>query len=179
MAGLVRAAKKEGRLNVYALAPDWANYGEMIRTFEDKYGIQVHNENPGGTSQLALGAADKRRGQDRAVDALDLGTLVEASRSLGASRLVTLWRVVLPNLRGAVVGGAVLSLAMVLGEYTVASVLGYRPFAVWMVEVGGQDAELAGAAAMLGLLLTWGLLLLLTTVAGGRARRAGKQRKNA
>ncbi|MGD3111053.1 extracellular solute-binding protein [Streptomyces sp. YGL11-2] len=74
MAGLVRAAKKEGRLNVYALAPDWANYGEMIRTFERRYGIQVHNENPGGTSQLALGAADKRRGQDRAVDALDLGT---------------------------------------------------------------------------------------------------------
>ncbi|MGD3111055.1 ABC transporter permease [Streptomyces sp. YGL11-2] len=119
------------------------------------------------------------RSLDAGLRAVDLGTLVEASRSLGASRLVTLWRVVLPNLRGAVVGGAVLSLAMVLGEYTVASVLGYRPFAVWMVEVGGQDAELAGAAAMLSLLLTWGLLLLLTTVAGGRARRAGEQRKNA
>ncbi|MFI7098422.1 extracellular solute-binding protein [Streptomyces sp. NPDC050161] len=74
MDALVRAAKKEGRLNVYALAPDWADYGEMIKTFEDTYGIHVNNENPGGSSQLALGAADKRRGQDRAVDALDLGT---------------------------------------------------------------------------------------------------------
>ncbi|QZY20538.1 extracellular solute-binding protein [Streptomyces decoyicus] len=74
MGALVKAAKKEGRLNVYALAPDWANYGEMIKTFERKYGIEVNNENPGGSSQLALGAADKRRGQDRAVDALDLGT---------------------------------------------------------------------------------------------------------
>lgn len=74
MDALVKAAKKEGRLNVYALAPDWANYGEMIKTFEKRYGIDVHNENPGGSSQLALGAADKRRGQDRAVDALDLGT---------------------------------------------------------------------------------------------------------
>ncbi|WP_205571277.1 extracellular solute-binding protein [Streptomyces sp. YIM 130001] len=71
---LVEAAKKEGKLNVYALAPDWANYGEMIAAFEKKYGIKVNNENPGGSSQQALNAAAKRKGQDRAVDALDLGT---------------------------------------------------------------------------------------------------------
>ncbi|WP_415952094.1 ABC transporter substrate-binding protein [Streptomyces sp. KLOTTS4A1] len=71
---LVEAAKKEGKLNVYALAPDWANYGEMIETFEKKYGIEVNNEDPGGSSQGALNAAAKRKGQDRAVDALDLGT---------------------------------------------------------------------------------------------------------
>ncbi|MFI7098424.1 ABC transporter permease [Streptomyces sp. NPDC050161] len=118
------------------------------------------------------------RSLDAGLRAVDLGTLVEASRSLGAGRLATLARVVLPNLRSAVVGGAVLGLAMVLGEYTVASVLGYRPFAVWMVEVGDADAELAGAAAMLSLFLTWGLLLLLTTLAGGRARRPRTQRKS-
>ncbi|MDI3421738.1 extracellular solute-binding protein [Streptomyces luteolus] len=71
---LVAAAKKEGELNVYALAPDWANYGEMIKAFEKKYGIEVNNENPGGSSQQALNAAAKRKGQPRAVDALDLGT---------------------------------------------------------------------------------------------------------
>ncbi|MGP3975525.1 ABC transporter substrate-binding protein [Streptomyces sp. 8N114] len=71
---LVKAAKKEGELNVYALAPTWANYGQMIKTFEKKYGIEVHNEDPGGSSQGALNAAAKRKGQDRAVDALDLGT---------------------------------------------------------------------------------------------------------
>ncbi|MFC7309840.1 extracellular solute-binding protein [Streptomyces monticola] len=71
---LVAAAKKEGELNVYALAPDWANYGEMIKAFEKKYGIKVNNENPGGSSQQALNAAAKRKGQPRAVDALDLGT---------------------------------------------------------------------------------------------------------
>ncbi|MDJ1136113.1 ABC transporter substrate-binding protein [Streptomyces iconiensis] len=71
---LVKAAKKEGELNVYALAPTWSNYGEMIKTFEKKYGIKVHNEDPGGSSQGALNAAAKRKGQDRAVDALDLGT---------------------------------------------------------------------------------------------------------
>ncbi|WP_328317735.1 ABC transporter substrate-binding protein [Streptomyces sp. NBC_00388] len=74
MAALAKAAKKEGTLNVYALAPDWANYGEMISAFRKKYGIKVNNENPGGSSQQALNAAAKRKGQDRAVDALDLGT---------------------------------------------------------------------------------------------------------
>ncbi|MEC4020059.1 extracellular solute-binding protein [Streptomyces sp. H27-D2] len=74
MKKLVAAAKKEGALNVYALAPDWSNYGEMIKTFEKKYGIKVNNENPGGSSQEALSAAEKRKGQDRAVDTLDLGT---------------------------------------------------------------------------------------------------------
>ncbi|GAA2091232.1 extracellular solute-binding protein [Streptomyces albiaxialis] len=79
---LVKAAKKEGELNVYALAPTWANYGEMIRAFEKKYGIEVNNEDPGGSSQGALNAAAKRKGQDRAVDALDLGTaFMQAAKS--------------------------------------------------------------------------------------------------
>lgn len=74
MKQLVAAAEKEGELNVYALAPNWANYGEMIKAFEKKYAIEVNNEDPGGSSQGALNAAAKRKGQDRAVDALDLGT---------------------------------------------------------------------------------------------------------
>ena len=36
------AAKKEGALNVIALPPDWANYGEIIKAFGDKYGIKVN-----------------------------------------------------------------------------------------------------------------------------------------
>ena len=111
------------------------------------------------------------RSLDAGLRAVDLKTLVEASRSLGASRTATLCRVVLPNLRHALVSGAVLSLAMVLGEFTVASVLGFTPFAVWMVQTGETEAQLSVAAAMLSLLITWGLLLLLTTLAGGRARR--------
>ncbi|WP_016908411.1 ABC transporter permease [Streptomyces xiaopingdaonensis] len=110
------------------------------------------------------------RSLDAGLRAVDLRTLVEASRSLGASRTATICRVVVPNLRSSVVSGAVLSLAMVLGEYTVATVLGFEPFAVWMVQVGEYEAQLSVAAAMLSLLLTWGLLLLLTNIAGGRAR---------
>ncbi|MGP3975523.1 ABC transporter permease [Streptomyces sp. 8N114] len=119
------------------------------------------------------------RSLDGGLRAVDLKTLVEASRSLGASRLGTLCRVVVPNLRPAIVSGAVLSLAMVLGEFTVANVLGFEPFSVWMVHVGEYEAQLSVAAAMLSLLITWGLLLLLTNLAGGRTRdrRARDRRK--
>src|ERR1039458_10601597 len=48
MAGLIRAAKKEGTLNVITLPADWANYGNIINDFEKKYGIKVNSENPDG-----------------------------------------------------------------------------------------------------------------------------------
>ena len=41
MSKLVAAAKKEGTLNVIALPPTWANYGNIIKTFTAKYGIKV------------------------------------------------------------------------------------------------------------------------------------------
>ncbi|MDQ8705769.1 ABC transporter permease subunit [Streptomyces sp. LHD-70] len=117
------------------------------------------------------------RSLDAGLRAVDLRTLVEAARSLGASRTQTLLQVIAPNLRQAVMGGAVLSLAMVLGEYSVASVLGFEPFAVWMVNVGDSEAQLSVAAAMLSLLFTWGLLLLLTALAGGRTVTTQSRRK--
>ena len=45
---------------------------------------------------------------------------------------------VLPNLRGALLSAAFLTLALVLGEYTVAALLGFQPFAVWIVNVSGS-----------------------------------------
>src|SRR6185437_10672184 len=50
LADLVKAAKKEGHLNTIALPPDWANYGEMMSTFQKKYGIKITNSNPDGSS---------------------------------------------------------------------------------------------------------------------------------
>nr|WP_236061042.1 ABC transporter permease subunit [Actinacidiphila acididurans] len=106
---------------------------------------------------------------DAGLRALDLATLVEAARNLGASWPRTVVQVVLPNLRGALLNTAFLTLALVLGEYTVASILGYQPFAVWIVSLGGSDAQVSVAVSVLSLVLTWLLLLLLA--AAGRARR--------
>jgi putative spermidine/putrescine transport system substrate-binding protein len=70
---LVEAAKAEGELNVIALPPDWANYGAMISTFEEKYGITVNSANPEGSSQDEINAVQQLGTQDRAPDVLDLG----------------------------------------------------------------------------------------------------------
>src|SRR5690606_6336636 len=69
---LVEAAKKEGRLHVIALPPDWANYGEIIKTFESTYGITIESEDPDASSADEINAVTTRKGQDRAPDGLDL-----------------------------------------------------------------------------------------------------------
>lgn len=74
MTALVAAAKKEGQLNVIALPPDWANYGEIIKAFQTKYGIKVNSANPDGSSQDEINAVKTLKGQSRQPDVMDLGT---------------------------------------------------------------------------------------------------------
>jgi putative spermidine/putrescine transport system substrate-binding protein len=74
MDALIEAAQEEGELNVIALPRDWANYGEMLDTFSEKYDITINEANPTGSSQDELNAVESQRGQDRAPDVLDLGT---------------------------------------------------------------------------------------------------------
>lgn len=73
---LVAAAKKEGQLNVIALPPDWANYGEIIKAFTQKYGIKVDSAQPDASSQDEINAANQLKGQGNAPDVFDLGAAV-------------------------------------------------------------------------------------------------------
>ncbi|WP_331446005.1 ABC transporter permease [Streptomyces xanthochromogenes] len=114
------------------------------------------------------------RSLEAGLRAVDVRTLVEAARDLGASWPRALFTVVLPNLRTALLNASFLALALVLGEFTVASLLGFQPFAVWIVQASGANAQLSVAVSLLSLLLTWGLLLVLTGLArtrGGRGAR--------
>ncbi len=72
LAQLVAAAKKEGRLNVIALPPDWVNYGECISTFSKKYGIPITSDNPNGTSAQENQAIVSLKGDPRAPDCVDV-----------------------------------------------------------------------------------------------------------
>jgi putative spermidine/putrescine transport system substrate-binding protein len=76
MDGLVAAAKKEGELNVIALPPDWANYGTIIKSFADKYGIKVNSAQPDAASQDEINAANQQKGRSTAPDVFDLGQSV-------------------------------------------------------------------------------------------------------
>ena len=62
MDALVEAAQEEGELNVIALPPDWANYGEIIKAFADKYDIKVNSDQPDGASQDEINAANQLEG---------------------------------------------------------------------------------------------------------------------
>ena len=92
MEELVKAAQDEGTLNVIALPPDWANYGEMISTFEEKYDIEVNSDQPDGASQDEINAANDLAGTERAPDVFDLGQSVAlANTDMFAPYQVETW----------------------------------------------------------------------------------------
>jgi len=92
MDALVTAAKEEGELNVIALPPDWANYGEIIKAFTAKYGIKVNSAQPDGSSQDEINAVNQLKGSGRAPDVLDLGMAVAlANTKLFAPYQVATW----------------------------------------------------------------------------------------
>jgi putative spermidine/putrescine transport system substrate-binding protein len=76
MDALVKAAKKEGELNVIALPPTWANYGNIIKAFENKYSIKINSQLPDGASQDEINAANQQAGKSTAPDVFDLGQSV-------------------------------------------------------------------------------------------------------
>ncbi|WP_435971605.1 ABC transporter permease [Streptomyces sp. Qhu_M48] len=116
------------------------------------------------------------RSLDAGLRAVDVPTLVEAARNCGAGWLHVLLRVVLPNLRSSLAGAAFLTLALVLGEFTIASLLGFRPFAVWIVSISGAHARMSVAVSLLSLVITWLLLLALSRAGTAQAGAPGTAR---
>ena len=97
---LIEAAKKEGKLNVIALPPDWANYGEIIKAFTAKYGIPIDSAQPDANSQDEINAANQLKGQDRAPDVFDLGANVAiANTAIFAPYKVTAFNDIPANLK--------------------------------------------------------------------------------
>jgi putative spermidine/putrescine transport system substrate-binding protein len=92
MSKLIAAAKEEGKLNVIALPPTWANYGTIIKDFKAKYGITVNSQNPTGSSQDEVNAVKSENGTAKAPDVLDVGMAVAlVSTSLFAPYKVSTW----------------------------------------------------------------------------------------
>ena len=113
------------------------------------------------------------RALDVGLRALDLATLTEAGQSLGANMGQIIRLVVLPNLRSALLGSLLLTLAVVIGEFTFANVLLFRTFAVFMNQIGQHEATEAAALAMVSFLITWGAMAGVLFVGRGRAPVGG------
>ncbi len=112
------------------------------------------------------------RAIDAALSAIDLQTLSEAARSLGASWTRTILAVVVPNIWSGVVSAAFISIAVVLGEYTIASLSGYQNLQVVIVLTGKADGPTSVAASLAVLLL--GIVLLMALSLLTRGRREGE-----
>ena len=118
------------------------------------------------------------RSLDAGLRALDLQTLVDAASSLGAGWRTTLCRVLLPNMRAAVLSATVLTVALVLGEFTMASLDQYQTFPVWIVAFDQTIGPVSVAASLLALFVTWLFLLLIITLGRRRVRRPAAARSN-
>lgn len=73
MDALIEAAQAEGEFNSMGLYEDWANYGEVLQAFSEKYGIDINNDVSAGSSQDLINAVQSRQGQDNSLDYLDTG----------------------------------------------------------------------------------------------------------
>jgi putative spermidine/putrescine transport system permease protein len=110
------------------------------------------------------------RALDAGLAAIDLKTLSEAARSLGAGWGTVMLRIVIPNMPSAILNACLLSVALVLGEYTVANLLNFQNLQVEIAYVGLVNAGTSTAVAVGALLLAFIILMVLALV-GGRLQQ--------
>jgi putative spermidine/putrescine transport system permease protein len=112
------------------------------------------------------------RALDAGLSAIDLRTLVDASRSLGAGWTRTLFRVLVPNLTSALISSAFLTATVVLGEFTIASLLLKETLPAFNQELALRQVQGGFALGLLALLVTTILLALITMLTRRRATTA-------
>ena len=110
------------------------------------------------------------RALDAGLAAIDVKTLSEAARSLGASWFTVMWRVIVPNISSAILNASFLSVALVLGEYTIAQNLLYNNLQVEIAALGRANAGVSIAVSAASLLFAFVLLILLSLFNRGRGR---------
>ncbi len=99
------------------------------------------------------------RALDVGLRSVDVRTLTEAAQSLGATTGQTLRWVILPNIRGALLGGSLLVLTVVMGEFTMANVMLFYTFPVYINYVGETHATPAAALTVISFGITWAAML--------------------
>ena len=122
---------------------------------------------------VALALPYMYRAVDTGLRTIDVQTLTEAANILGANTLTILLQVIFPNILVAVLSGAFLTLAIVVGEFTIASLLNVPVFGVYMQNIGANRAFEPAALAVISFVITWaamGMIQLLARFAPKTAR---------
>lgn len=107
---------------------------------------------------VALGLPYMYRAVDTGLRTIDVATLTEAATILGANQVSVITQVIFPNIIVAVLSGAFLTLAIVVGEFTIASLLGVQVFGVYMQNIGANRAYEPAALSIISFVLTWGAM---------------------
>ncbi len=117
------------------------------------------------------------RSLDAGVRSLDVHTLVEAARARGGGGGTTMWRVLLPNMRAAILSATVLTVALVLGEFTMASLDQYQTFPTWIYLFEQYNSHVSVAASLMSLFVTWVVLLGISLIGrpGKRFQKEGRR----
>jgi putative spermidine/putrescine transport system permease protein len=117
------------------------------------------------------------RAVDTGLAAIDVRTLTEAAQSMGSGWTRILWRVIFPNLRTSLLSGAFLTLAIVVGEYTIATFLARNDaFGVYLSLLGRSQPYTPAAVSLISFGLTWlamGAIAFLGRGTRGRIQVAG------
>jgi len=101
------------------------------------------------------------RAVDSGLRSIDIRTLTEAAESLGASWPTILFKVIFPNVRVAILSGAFLTFAIVIGEFTLASLLNRPAFGPYLQLVGANRAYEPAALAIIAFVITWACMGLI------------------
>jgi putative spermidine/putrescine transport system permease protein len=111
------------------------------------------------------------RSVDSGLRAIDIRTLTEAAQSMGAGWFTILVRIILPNLRVALLSGAFLSLAIVIGEFTMAVYLARPAFGPYLALLGANRAYEPAAVSLISFGVTWLAMIAIALIGRGSRTR--------
>ncbi len=124
-------------------------------------------------SYVTLSMPYMYRAVDTGLRAIDVRTLTEAAQSLGAGWTRILFQVIFPNVRVGVLSGAFLTFAIVIGEFTMASLLDRPAFGPYLQLIGANRAYEPAALAIIAFAVTWACMGLIQLF--GRGARAARR----
>ncbi len=123
-------------------------------------------------SYVGLGLPYMYRAVDTGMRTIDVQTLTEAATIVGARQLTIITQIILPNILIAVLSGAFLTFAIVIGEFTMASLLGRPSFGVYLQRIGISKSYEPAALAVISFLITWGAMGMIQLLSNFAPRTA-------
>lgn len=108
------------------------------------------------------------RAVENGLRSIDVRTLTEAAESLGAGSTTILMRIILPNIRSAILSGAFLTFAIVIGEFTFASLLNRPTFGPYLQLIGANRAYEPAALTIIAFVITWACMGIIQVISRNR-----------